>query len=143
MKNHKTKNYLIIILLALFMPVLVAVVPFGRVNAETGSSDGSSNSSNSLGNSGGSNPDYAILNPGTQNGISYLLKLAVRILTGLVAVAAVASIIYAGVQYASAGDDSSKVKAAKDRMTQTVIGIILYMLMYVILEFLIPGGAFK
>lgn len=86
---------------------------------------------------------YAILQPPKEgNGITYLLTIVVQILTGLVAVLAVASLIYAGVQYASAGDSQEKIRAAKDRITQTVIGILLYMFMYVILEFLIPGGVF-
>ncbi|MGI6612189.1 MAG: hypothetical protein ACOX0Z_01250 [Candidatus Nanosyncoccaceae bacterium] len=85
--------------------------------------------------------DYAILNPPSkEGGISYLLGLIIKILTGLVAVAAVTSIIFAGVQYASAGDSPEKVKAAKDRITQTVIGLLLYIFMFTILEFLIPGG---
>ena len=167
MKNYKIKNYFVTVLLVLFVPILTVVVPLENASAKISracetclrecderSAPGTDcsqqcsgscavNNSTDSSNDSGGNPDYAILNPGDENGISYLLKLAVRILTGLVAVAAVASIIYAGVQYASAGDDSGKVKAAKDRITQTVIGIILYMLMYVILEFLIPGGAFK
>lgn len=89
----------------------------------------------------GNNQDYAILKPPAgENGISYLLRMAIRILTGLVAVLAVVSIVYAGVQYASAGDSPEKVKAAKDRITQTVIGVLLYIFMFAILEFLIPGG---
>lgn len=122
MKMPKFKIYLMILALVATLAVAISPTPV-------------------LASSDSNTKEYAILNPpSNQNGISYLLNLAIKILTGLVAVAAVTSIILAGVQYASAGDSPEKVKAAKDRIAQTVIGILLYIFMFAILEFIIPGG---
>ncbi len=77
-----------------------------------------------------------------QNGIICLLTEAIKILSGLIAILAVIGIVYAGLQYASATDDSSKVQAAKTRIVQIVIGLLLYMFIAAILHFLIPGGVF-
>lgn len=74
------------------------------------------------------------------NGILFLLKLVIRILTGLVAALSAVSLIYAGFQYVTAGDQSSQVQAAKERITQTLIGVLLYAFMASILHFIIPGG---
>ena len=52
-------------------------------------------------------------------------------------------IIVAGVIYATAGDSDEKVRTTKTMIKNTVIGIILFMFMTIILEFLIPGGVFR
>ena len=62
---------------------------------------------------------------------------------GIIGVLAVVMIIVAGVIYATAGDSDEKVRTAKTMIKNTVIGIILFMFMTIILEFLIPGGVFR
>lgn len=81
--------------------------------------------------------------PPDQDGIMWLLKLAIKILSGLVGAVAVVMFIFAGVSYAAAGDSAEKVQKAKDMMRNTVIGILLYLFMFAILNFIIPGGVFK
>lgn len=78
-----------------------------------------------------------------ENQIIYLLKRTVYILYGVVGVLATVMIIAAGVIYATAGDSEDKVKTAKTMIKNTVIGILLFMFMSMILEFLIPGGVFR
>ena len=80
---------------------------------------------------------------GEENQIIYLLKRAIYILYGVIGVLAVVMIIVAGVIYATAGDSDEKVRTAKTMIKNTVIGIILFMFMTIILEFLIPGGVFR
>lgn len=77
-----------------------------------------------------------------ENSIIYLLKRAIYILYGVVGVLAVVMIIVAGTIYATAGDSEEKVKTAKTMIKNTIIGILLFMFMTMILEFLIPGGIF-
>lgn len=78
-----------------------------------------------------------------ENSIIYLLKRAIYILYGVVGVLAVVMIIVAGTIYATAGESEEKVKTAKTMIKNTVIGILLFMFMTMILEFLIPGGIFR
>lgn len=80
---------------------------------------------------------------GEENQIIYLLKRAIYIFYGIIGVLAVVMIIVAGVIYATAGDSDEKVRTAKAMIKNTVIGIILFMFMTIILEFLIPGGVFR
>lgn len=56
-------------------------------------------------------------------------------------VLATASIVFAGILYMTAGSNSSQVEKAKKMIQNTVIGIIAYIFMWTILEWLIPGGA--
>ena len=76
------------------------------------------------------------------NPIFTLLREAVKFLSGLIGVLAVIMFIAAGVVYASAGDSSDKVRQAKTMMTNTVIGIALYVFLVAIINFLVPGGVF-
>ena len=72
-----------------------------------------------------------------------ILLLILNIMTALVGVVAVGALGFAGFLYATAMDDSSKVKKAKDMILNTSIGIGAYALMYVALNFLVPGGVFN
>jgi len=66
----------------------------------------------------------------------------ISLLTVVVGVAAAISIVVAGIQYASAGSDPGKVQKAKDRIGQTLLGLVAYILLFSFLNFIIPGGLF-
>lgn len=78
----------------------------------------------------------------TKNPIWYLLLLALNILTAGVGIVAVGGIVYGSILYTSAGDSSEKVKKAISVIMNVVIGIVAYVAMYAVLQFLIPGGIF-
>lgn len=75
-------------------------------------------------------------------GIWSLLLTAINILTGLVGLAAVAGVVYGSVLYTSAGGSAEQVKKAMGIITNVVIGVIAYALMFAGLNFLVPGGLF-
>jgi hypothetical protein len=76
------------------------------------------------------------------SGVWGLLLLAINILTAGVGVAAVGGIVYGSILYTSAGGSPDGVKKAREVITNVVIGIVAYALMYSILNFIIPGGLF-
>jgi hypothetical protein len=76
------------------------------------------------------------------NGVWGLLLIGIRILTAGVGIAAVGGIVYGSILYTSAGDNESQVKQAKEVIRNVVVGIIAYIAMYALLEFIIPGGIF-
>lgn len=82
----------------------------------------------------GTEGDAAVLN---------VLGLTVKIFTVAVGVLAVVGIIIAGVQYLTARDSEEQVRKAKKRLVQVIIGIIAYVLLFGIANFLIPGGFFN
>lgn len=89
-------------------------------------------------NSGGAANSDDIQN----SGVWKLLELILNIMSGLVLVLAVGGIVYAAIMYASAQDNASQVQQAIENIRNVVIGLVLYILMYALLQFLIPGGIF-
>jgi len=76
------------------------------------------------------------------NPVVSVLIFVMKILTGAVGVAAVGTLIYAGILYSAAGGESGQVQKAKTIIKDTVIGIVCYAGMIIILNFVIPGGVF-
>ena len=72
-----------------------------------------------------------------------LLKYVLWILTAGVGIVAVGAVVYAGILYASAGDNQQQVQQAKTAIKNTVIGIVAFALMSLVLNWLIPGGVFN
>jgi len=81
---------------------------------------------------------------GTQDSAIWaILLVAINILTGLVGLAAVIGVVYGSVLYTSAGGNQEQVKKAMGIITNVVIGVITYALMFSVSNFLIPGGIFS
>lgn len=78
-----------------------------------------------------------------QSAIWLILIWVINILTVGVGILAVGAIVYAGFLYATARDDSGQVKKSIEIITNTVIGLLIYVFMFAILNFLIPGGIFN
>jgi hypothetical protein len=79
---------------------------------------------------------------GKNSAIWAILILVLNILTAGVGIAAVGGIVYGAILYSSAGDKQDQTKKARGIITNTVVGLVAYGLMYLILNFLIPGGIF-
>ena len=71
-----------------------------------------------------------------------ILEWVLAILTGGVLIVAIAAFVWAGILYSSAGGSADKVKKAKDIITQTIIGLVLFAALALGLTWLIPGGVF-
>ena len=72
-----------------------------------------------------------------------LLNFFLTILVALVGIVAIGMFIWAGVLYASGDANSNRVAQAKTIMTNMTVGIIAFGLMYLALNWLIPGGIFN
>lgn len=79
----------------------------------------------------------------TDNGVWELLFLVLQIMTAGVGILAVGGIAYGAALYASSGDKPEQAKQGKDFIRNVIIGLVAYGLMYVLLNFLIPGGIFS
>lgn len=72
--------------------------------------------------------------------ILFYLKMILALVNGLVGAIILLVFVIAGIQYITSAGDPTRVKAAKKRIIQAVTALVLYMLMFAILNFLIPGG---
>lgn len=77
-----------------------------------------------------------------QNFVEKYINPVVTLLTVIIGVAAAISIVVAGIQYGSAGSDPGKVQKAKERIGQTLLGLVAYILLFAFLNYLVPGGLF-
>lgn len=76
-------------------------------------------------------------------GLWSVLILAINILTALVGVAALGGIVYGAALYTAAGGNAEQTKKAMGIITNVVIGVIAFALMFAFLNFIIPGGVFN
>lgn len=73
--------------------------------------------------------------------ISYIVIIT-NVLSALVGVIIVTMIIWGGIQYSSAGADPSKVQAAKQKIFNALLALVLFVFGFAIVQWLIPGGIF-
>lgn len=72
--------------------------------------------------------------------IEDILNMVLVVVTTGVGIAAVGSIVFAGILYITARDNAAQVSKAKTMIMNTIIGIVAYILMWAFLEWIIPGG---
>lgn len=77
------------------------------------------------------------------SGVWGLLMIALNIMTAGVGIAAVGGIVYGALLYTTSRDSAEQTKKAIGIITNVVIGIVAYGLMYIVLNFMIPGGIFS
>ncbi len=73
-------------------------------------------------------------------GVSKVLVFIIEILTYGIGITAVIGISVFGIMYLTAGGDAAKTTKAKKRILEIVIGIVLYSVLWALLNFLLPGG---
>jgi hypothetical protein len=78
-----------------------------------------------------------------KNPIYIVLLYLVNTLSAGIGVVIAGSIIWQSVQYASANGQPDKAKNARNGIVNAVIGLILFLTMFAILNFIIPGGIFE
>jgi hypothetical protein len=69
--------------------------------------------------------------------------MAMNILTAGVGILAVGGIAYGAALYASSADKPEQAKQGMTFIKNVVTGLVAYGLMFILLNFLIPGGIFK
>lgn len=80
---------------------------------------------------------------GNQNPIIAFALIAVGWITGLVSLAVVGAIVYGGFLYLSAQDNSSQTQKGIEVIVNAVIGLLLLISFYAIINFVVPGGLFN
>jgi riboflavin transporter FmnP len=75
-----------------------------------------------------------------QDAIMAWFKMILLFLSGGVGIAAVGGIVWGGILYTTARDNAAQTQKAVTIITNAIIAILLFVFMYAILNFLIPGG---
>jgi len=78
------------------------------------------------------------------NGLIFnYLTMIIQFLSGAIGLVIVLMLVIGGIQYITSAGDPGAVKNAKSRITNAIIALVLFILMFAILNFLIPGGIFS
>lgn len=64
----------------------------------------------------------------------------INLLSALIGVVVVIAIVVGGIQYSAAGGDPQTVALAKQRIMHALIALLVFIFLYALLNFLIPGG---
>lgn len=87
---------------------------------------------------GSNNPEKCL----KDNPIISRILQAMNVLSVGVGIIVTIMIIIGGIQYSSAGGNSQKVQAAKNRIVNAIIALVAYFFLFAFLQWLVPGGIF-
>ena len=88
--------------------------------------------------------DTAILScSDDENGVWAMLLLTMNIMAAGVGILAVGGIVYGSILWTTAEDKQDQITKAKTVITNVVIGLIAFALMWATLQFIVPGGVFN
>ena len=76
---------------------------------------------------------------GKGSSVMHVLKLVVDIMSVGIGILGVIGISISGVQYLTAGGNEEQTRKAKRRIFEIVIGLGIYVLIYALLQWLLPG----
>jgi hypothetical protein len=67
-------------------------------------------------------------------------KEIAKLLSGSIGGVIVLMIVISGIQYILSAGSSSRVQAAKSRLTNAIIALVLFLMAFAIINFIVPGG---
>ncbi len=146
-KSVKKLLVVISVLAGLLAPtVALALVPQGDAQSGSSTTPTSTPSTSYQGD-----PSCNVPNPNDQtlqqclkkNPIITDLNIIVDLLSGLVGVVVIGTIIVGGIQYTAAGNNPTLITAAKQRIMNGVVALLIFIFSFAFLQWLIPGGIFK
>ncbi len=76
----------------------------------------------------------------TNCGIINIVVIAINFMSALAGIVFVASIMISGFQYMTARDNAGQIQKAKSRIVMTLVAVAIFIFMYALLNFLVPGG---
>jgi hypothetical protein len=80
---------------------------------------------------------------GLQGNAIFIYTVSIlKVISGLAGLATVGGLLWGGILYITARANASQVEKAKMVMVNSVIGLLLFIFMYAILQFIVPGGVF-
>lgn len=79
---------------------------------------------------------------GTGDPVSQIVLVAVNFLAIGVGIAVVGGIVFGALRYTSANGNATQAQQGVTYIVNSVLGLLLFIFMYAIINFLVPGGLF-
>lgn len=142
---RKIKTLCLSFVLALTVGVMpVAAAGTANTSVTTGST---ANATNCPGGEGDSaTTSFQFNGKGGSNGkvcISDLVTEVMHFLTGLAGIAVVVGIMMGGIKISTAQGNAGQLEQGIGMIVNSVVGLILYILMFAIINFMVPGGILR
>lgn len=83
--------------------------------------------------------DHGINNNNNNNNLMSTLNTIINVIIGIVGFLAVVMIIYGGIQYTTSAGAADKVKSAKDTIMYGIIGLVVALLAFAIVNFVLAN----
>lgn len=77
--------------------------------------------------------------PDSNSDVMSVVKAGINVVIGLIAVTSVIMIIVGGIQYTTSRGDAAKIKKARDTIIYSVIGLVIALLAFAIVNFVLSG----
>ena len=77
--------------------------------------------------------------PDSNSDVMSVVKAGINVVIGLIAVISVIMIIVGGIQYTTSRGDAAKIKKARDTIIYSVIGLVIALLAFAIVNFVLSG----
>lgn len=114
---------------SLIAGMLVSAIPVGAVSCPSGSVRSSANSY----------AECSIPEDDADQDLMSRVKVIINVVIGVLGIVAVAMIIIGGIMYTTSQGQPDKVKQAKDIIMYSVIGLIVALLAFAIVNFVLSG----
>ena len=111
----------------------------GTTNTSTSSVPSSSSNATGIADAVEADCTADSLNADNCQIISYIV-VVINVLSAIAGMAIIASVMIAGYQYMTARDNSGQIMKAKLRIVWALVALALFIFMYSLLNFLVPGG---
>jgi hypothetical protein len=135
----------IFVALALLVSVLLPFQPAYAANSTTGTTGTAASCPG--GNGDAATTAFEFNGKGGSTGkpvcISDLITEVMKFFTGLAGLAVVVGIIIGGVRISLAQGNPGKLEQGIGAIVNSIVGLIVYILMYAIINFLVPGGIIR
>lgn len=105
--------------------------------------DDSGKNRSKSGNCAGEKTDYFACSGDGVTAIVGIVKIIVLIVSVGVGIVAVGGLVYGAILYASAQDSQDQISKSIKVIRSVITGLLLYMFMVAIINFLVPGGVFS
>jgi hypothetical protein len=136
---------------SLLTSILTPLTAFAVVAADPGGSSSTNCTSQAGVNTGGNEDDncakktaFTFGSCGNTNvTISCLVGEVLKFMSALVGIAVVAGITTGGIIYSTGSGNAAKTQKGVNIIINSVLGLLLFLLMFAIINFLIPGGIFR
>ncbi len=89
--------------------------------------------------------NFGCLGPEAPDGTGPIQDLAyalIRFMSAGVGIVVVASIVLAGIQYSTSEGNPEATQSAKNRIRDAMLGLLLYIFAFSLIQYLVPGGVF-